>query len=90
MSRSTISRAMAAADVSRDRHGGDVEAVAQHGDVVAQFLDLVEIVRDVDDRHAFVAQAADQPEEDVGLAPDQGRRRLVEDEHLRLVRGARG
>ena len=79
-----------ALQTSRRSEGGDVEAVAQHGDVVAQFLDLVEVMRDVDDGHAFVAQAADQTEEDFGLASHQRRGRLVEHQHLRLMQQRAG
>ncbi len=73
-----------------DRHRGDVEAVAQHCCLIAQRLDLAEIVEDVYDRHAFVAQSPDQTEENVGLSPDQCRRRFIEDEHLWLVQKRAG
>lgn len=73
-----------------DRQGGDIKPVAQHGDLVAEFFDFVQIVRDIDDGDAFVAQPADQPEEDIGLAGHQGGRRLVEDQHLRLIEESAG
>lgn len=73
-----------------NRQCGDVKAVAHDGHMVAELFDLVEIMRDIDDGHAFIAQAPDQPEEDIGLPPDQRRCRLVENQNFRLVeKGAR-
>ena len=61
---------------------GDQLAVAKHGDVVGERHDVRQDVRDVDDRLAGLAQAADQREEPRGLARGQRGRRLVEDDDL--------
>ena len=59
----------------------DQLAVAQDGHPVAQPLDLVEAVRDVDDGHALVPQAAHQGKELVHLFVGQRRGRLVQGQH---------
>lgn len=68
----------------------DVRAVAQHRDAVGQLVDLRHPVADVDDREPFGAQLADQPEQVIGFARRQRRRRFVHHEDARPgVNGAR-
>ena len=57
--------------------GGDV-AVAEDHDVIGEGVDLVEPVGDVDDRHASVAQAADEREQPLDLLGGERRGRFVE------------
>ena len=59
---------------------GDRLAVAQHGDAVADREHLLELVRDVDRGDALVAEAADDPEQDLDLRLGERSGRLVEDE----------
>ncbi len=58
---------------------------AQDGDPVGDGHHLVELVRDEDHRAPVVRHRAERDEERVGLLRGQHRRRLVEDEHLRLA-----
>ena len=71
-----------------DGDGVDVHPVAQHGDAVADPLDLVHPVGDVDDADAIGLDLLDQPEQPVGLAFRERRGRLVEDHDIGL--GAEG
>ena len=64
---------------------GDDGAVAQHGDVVADAAELVELVRDVDDRDVVTPQVAHDTEEHVDLVVGQGRGRLVHDQDAHLL-----
>ncbi len=57
-------------------------AVAQHGDAVRDRVDLVEEVRDEQDRQTRLAQAAQHREQALDFAVVQAGRRLVEDQHL--------
>ena len=59
----------------------DELAVAQDGDAVADLVDLVEEVRDEQDRHAALLEVADDAEQLGALVEVQARGRLVEDEH---------
>ena len=59
-------------------------APAQHGDGVGDRLDFLELVRDEDDRRAAVPQLADDAEQLLGLGRGEHRRRLVQDQHVRL------
>ena len=59
--------------------GVHAPAVAQHRDLLAQPEDLVELVRDVEDRDAVAPQHVDHLEQPVDLARLQRRRRLVHD-----------
>ena len=52
--------------------GGDVAAVAEDRRGVAERVDFLHAVRDVEDHAALVAQPADDLEEAVGLAAGQG------------------
>ena len=66
--------------LARAGGGRDVDqpAVAQHGDAVGELDDLVQAVRDVDDRYAVAAQPADHGEEAARLVVGQRGGRLVE------------
>ena len=59
----------------------DQLAVAQHGHPVADLVDLVEEVRDEDDRDAALLEVADHAEQLGALVQVQARRRLVEHQH---------
>ena len=62
----------------------DELAVAQHGEAVADLVDLVEEVRDEEDRDALLLERADDAEELGDLVGVEARGGLVEDEQLRL------
>ena len=63
----------------RDRAGVDPPPVAKDGHRVAQPEDLVEPVRDVDDRHAVAPQEVDHLDQPLDLARLERRGRLVHD-----------
>ncbi len=68
----------------RDRgrfEGRDPLAAAQDRDPVGDAADLVEPVRDEDDRGAFVAQLPHDAQQRGGFLVGEGRRRLVHDQH---------
>ena len=67
---------------------GDL-AAAQHGAVVAQRADLVELVADVEDRAALGRQLAQRDEQLLHRLRRQHRGRLVEDQQLRVWSAAR-
>ena len=69
---------------------GDEPAVAQHGDGLADPVDLVEPVRDVDDGDAARVEALDEREQLIDLARRQRRRRLVHHQHRRRLTRSRG
>ena len=60
-------------------------AVAQHGHAVADRHHLVELVGDEEDRAPVRGQIADDREQAVALLRRQDRRRLVEDQDLRVA-----
>ena len=60
-------------------------AVAHHRDAVGDQQRLLQRVADEDDRDAALLQPLDEREELVLLLGRQRRRRLVEDDHLRIV-----
>ena len=64
---------------------GDVPAVAQHGDRVAQPEDLLEPVADVDAGDAALFRRVDQRVEPVGFVLRQAAGRLVEDDQPRAL-----
>ena len=66
-------------------HGCRQLAVAQHGDAIGELEHLVEVVRDVHDRHAPLLQAVDDLEQAVDIVARQRRRRLVEHEQVGSV-----
>ena len=68
----------------------DEHAVAQHGDAVADLVDLVEKVRDEEDRHSALLELADHPEQLGYLVEVEARCRLVEHEHLDVGRQGAG
>jgi hypothetical protein len=55
-------------EVLLDRPGPDMAPVAQHGERVAEREQFLEPVGDVDQRDAAGEEAADEPEEFVGLS----------------------
>jgi len=67
----------------RQAIGGDIlwsadqAAVAHHRDFVGDLEDLVHLVRDVDDRHTFAFEVADDAEQMLGFRFGDRRRRLV-------------
>ncbi len=67
---------------------GDL-AAAQHRAVVAERADLVELVRDVEDRAAFGGELAQRDEQRLHRLRRQHRGRLVEDQQLRARSSAR-
>ena len=71
-------------------HDADELAIAQHGDAVAQRGDLVEAMRDVDERRPVRPPRADQREQALDLGVGQRRGRLVEHDHAARRRRARG
>ncbi len=60
-------------------------AVAQHRHAVGELEHLVEVVRDVQDRHAALAEAVDHVEQPPHVGAGQRRRRLVEDQQAGAV-----
>ena len=71
--------------VRAGRSIGRGTAVLEHGDPVADLADLLEPVRDVDDRDAGGGQVPDQPEQVGHLVVGEHRARLVHDDQLRVV-----
>jgi hypothetical protein len=63
----------------------DLAAVAEDGAGIAQLVQLLQPVRDVDQRAALGAQALDQAEQDLGLAVRQAAGRLVEGDDLGVL-----
>ena len=80
-SRPIISAPAASCETSAVEVLADQTAVAQHRHPVGDLVDLVEEVRDEQDRDAAVAQAAHHPEQLGDLVGVQARGRLVEDQH---------
>ena len=68
----------------RHLHGANIDAVAEDRGPVAEIAHLVHAVRDEDDGDALGAEAAHDGEDLLDLALVERRRRLVEDQHLRL------
>ncbi len=66
--------------------GGDGLAVLEHRESVADAADLLEPVRDVDDRLARRAQIVDDLEQSVDLVGVEHGRRLVHHDHAGVVR----
>ena len=64
---------------------GDLAAVAQDRDAIGNVENLVKVMRDEDDPHALAGQIADEPKEEIGLRLVEGRRRLIEQEDMRLL-----
>src|SRR4051812_18543675 len=69
------------AAVLRLDDGGDAPEV-EGGDAVGDLHDVVHVVRDQDDAQALVGEAADEGEHLTRLRDTEGRRRLVEKDHL--------
>jgi hypothetical protein len=68
---------------------GDL-SIPEHGDVVADPHQLLEPVRNVDDRHPLRLQLPDDLEKDVHLRRRKGRRRLVENKDAGIERDRLG
>ena len=64
----------------RHRARSHAPAIAQHGDAVAHFHDLLHPMRNVDDPHPAFADGPNQAEQLVDLRARQGRRRFVHDD----------
>ena len=77
-------RHLPARDVRRQL-ARDEAAVAHHDDLIGDALNLVELVRDVDQRDAVGLQLRDQCEQALGLARRERRGRLVHDQQARLA-----
>ena len=68
-----------------DRRGQDVPGVAQHGDGLADLVDLLQVVRDEEERHALRLQLAHPGEQPLDLVPVELRGRLVENDEPRAI-----
>src|SRR3984885_11129281 len=68
----------------------DHAAQAQHGYAVRDREDIVQVVRDDDDRDALGLQPVDEIEDDAGLGDAQRRGRLVQDHQLSLAQHGPG
>ena len=66
--------------------GDDLLAVTEHGRAVADLVHLLEMVRDVEDRHAARLDAAHALEQPLDRVRLERRRRLVEDQEARADR----
>ena len=62
----------------------DEPAIAQDGHAVADFIHLVEEMRDEKNRDALVAQAADEREQRLNFVGIEARGRFIEDQHARI------
>ena len=69
-----------------DRLRADNPPVLQDGDVVGDLEDLVEPVRDVNNRHALLDQRTNRGEQAVEFLSGQNRRRLVHDDQVGVLR----
>ena len=68
--------------VARGLADRDPPALAQHGDPVGDREDVLDVVRDQDDRFALRAQPVDEAQDLADLGHRQGRRRLVHDDQI--------
>ena len=82
----TISSAISPDGQLLDRVRADGVAVAHDGDLVGDPEELVEPVRDVDDRDPGVGEPADDAEQHLDLGVGQDRRGLVQDQYLGVAR----
>ena len=69
----------------RRGQGADTLAVAQHGDAVCDAEHFIQLVRNIDARHAAAAQIPHQREQSLDLLARECRRRLVQYQHLRTL-----
>ena len=65
--------------------GGNGLAVPQDGDPVADLLQLLKAVGNIDDRHAVLLQIADDFKQHLNLVFAQGRRRLIHNQHTGVL-----
>ena len=68
----------------RAREQARVAPEPKHGDAIGDLEDVVEVVRDQDDREALLAEPLDEREHLLGLRDAERRGRLVEDDELRV------
>ena len=80
ISRPTIIATRVCSVTSAIGAGADQRAVAQHGHAVGELEDLRELVADVDDADAAVAQALDHDHQAADVGVGERRGRLVHDE----------
>ena len=69
-----------------DGRGDDVPRVAQHRHGLADFVDLLQMVRDEQERHALALQLAHADEQALDLVAVELRGRLVENDEAGAVR----
>src|SRR6266851_6554347 len=67
--------------------GGDDAALAEYRDPVGQLEDLINVMADEQDGCSTGPELTDQPDDRLRLGDAERRRRLVEDEQLRVVHG---
>ena len=73
-----------------DRRGADTGAVAQHRHAVGEREDLRQLVADIDDADALVAQHAHDRQQLLDILFDQRGGRLVHDQDARILRQGPG
>ena len=78
--RPTIAAMMRSSVELGDRRVSTCAPVAEHGDAVGELHDLVDAVRDVDDRDAVAGELPDDLEQPLAFGRRQGRGRLVHDQ----------
>ena len=66
------------------------DAVAQHRNPIADLLDLLQPMRDVDNADPTFLEVRNRPEQRIGFAAAQRRRRLVHDEDFGVFRQSQG
>ncbi len=64
---------------------GHISTIAQHRHFIAQAVDFLQVMGDVEDRQTLVPQALDDPQQLVDFALDQRHAGLVEHQDLRLA-----
>ena len=73
-----------------DRRGDDVPRVAEHRHLLADFVNLLQMMRDEEERHALPLQLAHPDEQPLDLVAVELRGRLVEDDEAGAVRERAG
>lgn len=73
-----------------DRAAADVAAVPQHADAVSDGIDLIQKMRDEDDRKPPIPQPPDDTEQALHLLRIEAGRRFVKDQHLAGQRDGAG
>src|SRR5438105_9348474 len=72
------------------RRGSSEFAIAQYRDVIADREQLLEFMRNVDDRHAVRLEILNDPEQGFGFCSRQGRGWLIHDENTHVMRQGPG